>query len=89
MRISSSSIPVAAIASDKPAQPQTTAPQPGGGDARADVVQLSAAGTAAASRASWPTSSTRIATLKASIEDGSYHVDLDKLANRIVEEDKT
>jgi flagellar biosynthesis anti-sigma factor FlgM len=83
MRIDRST-PVSPVTNDAPVQPQVAqSSRPSG----ADVVQLSAAGTAAAQGAR-PADPARIASLKAAVADGSYKPDLDKLAANIVAEDK-
>ena len=77
-------MPVSAVTNDAPVQPQVApSPRPPG----ADVVQLSAAGAAAAQGAR-PADAARIASLKAAVQDGSYKPDLDKLAANIVAEDR-
>nr|HEX4316692.1 flagellar biosynthesis anti-sigma factor FlgM [Kofleriaceae bacterium] len=85
MRIDSSSTPIPAIPSDKPAESpvQRTHHQ----HAPADVVQLSAAGAAASSSRTSAADPKRLASIKAAIQSGTYPVDLDKLAGKIVDED--
>lgn len=55
----------------------------------ASVVKLSSAGTAAAADTSSaaPTTTTRLQTIRAMLDKGSYPVDLDMLATRIVDDD--
>ena len=65
-------------ARDPKTQPDKTTP--------ASVVELSPAG-AAASKAHTPASPERLAAIRASIRDGAYPVDLDKLASRILDDE--
>jgi len=54
----------------------------------ASVVKLSVAGaTASAEAAASPTTTTRLATIRAMLDKGDYPVDLDLLASRIVDDD--
>jgi anti-sigma28 factor (negative regulator of flagellin synthesis) len=53
---------------------------------RASVVTLTAAG-AALTEPARPSITTRLATIKAMVDAGDYPVDLDKLAERIIDDD--
>lgn len=67
------------------AKPRTTGaavPAKGG-----DVVQLSAAASAASERTEQPTNTQRLDKIRALLNAGEYAVDLDQLASRIVDDD--
>ena len=89
MRIESKTTsPVAAVSTKEPRAAKsdaapTSAPS-------ASVVQLSAAATAAAASTGHtesPEMTARLSTIKASLADGSYKVDLDRLASRVVDDE--
>lgn len=65
----------------KPRSTGVAVPAKGG-----DVVQLSAAASAAAERAE-PTNTQRLDKIRALLNAGEYAVDLDQLASRIVDDD--
>jgi anti-sigma28 factor (negative regulator of flagellin synthesis) len=65
------------------AKPATSNTTPTG----ASVVKLSTAGAAVSADAPGPTTTSRLQTIRAMLDKGSYPVDLDALASRIVDDD--
>lgn len=76
---------VAPVSSETAQKPATKAP--GKAASQASVVNLSAAGSAVVADSDDSAPSARVEKLKAMVEAGSYHVDLDALASRIVDDE--
>lgn len=77
---------VASIPKDKSEIPE---PKKTASGSSASIVKLSAAATSAAQSAEPKAADpARLATIKMQIEKGTYPIDLDKLASRIVEDDE-
>jgi anti-sigma28 factor (negative regulator of flagellin synthesis) len=75
---------VAPISSETAREPQGKRSRRNTG---ASVVSLSSAGSAVVSDADDAEPSARVQTLKMMVEQGTYHVDLETLASRIVDDD--
>jgi flagellar biosynthesis anti-sigma factor FlgM len=90
MRIDSTSMaPIAPVSSNEPRAAKSD--QAPAAAPAASVVQLSSAGATAAASGTSATSSAgltqRLSTIKAQLGSGQYAVDLDRLANRIVDDE--
>jgi anti-sigma28 factor (negative regulator of flagellin synthesis) len=79
--------PTALTAIHDPRTPRETSPGARPADDEASVVTLGAAASASRARSADPSISTRIGRIRELLANGDYQVDLDKLAERILDDD--